>query len=258
MQKITLGLIVCIAFSGYAQDQTTLRGKIVADTLLSLDDIHVINQTLQRGTISNASGNFAIKANPGDTIVFSSIQYATKRYVVNTSDLENQTFTIKLEQSVNTLEEVVVSQHTLTGKLEDDILNIPTYTENLPFWSAAELKRMGVSGFNDAQSPVTNTVLEDGTHTTTINLSDLGNAISGMFRGKRKWITTTYKISDFYEEKFVVNELEIPETEYYNFIDFVNEQPEMAMVLRSDDKLKILEFLIVQRDVFFEKYDIQK
>ncbi|WP_109301612.1 carboxypeptidase-like regulatory domain-containing protein [Aquimarina sp. AU474] len=258
MQKITFVLIVCLAFAGYSQDHTRLRGKIVVNALLSLDDVHVINQTLQLGTISNNSGNFRIKANPGDTIIFSSIQYALKQHVVDESDLENETFKIKLEQSVNTLDEVVVSQHTLTGKLEKDILNIPTYTENLPFWSAAELKRMGVSGFNDAQSPVTNTILEDGTSATTINLSDLGKAISEAFRGKRKWISANYKIADFYEEKFVVNELEVPETEYYNFIDFVHEQPETAIVLRSDDKLQILEFLIVQRDVFFETYDIKK
>jgi len=74
---------------------------------------------------------------------------------------------------------------------------------------------------------------------------------------KSKPIVKNVVIDDVYNEKFIVELLEIPETEYYNFIDFVNEDSRTAFVLKLDDELKILEYLMNQRDVFVEKYKIK-
>ncbi|GAA4273801.1 carboxypeptidase-like regulatory domain-containing protein [Aquimarina gracilis] len=256
MQKITLFLFLFVVALAHAQEASMLGGRIMADSLQS-DAIHVINKTKEIGTISDASGYFEIKATKGDTLVFSSIQYALKQHIVGDDDFISNTLKIKLEPSVNQLDEVLVRQYSLTGKLEDDLQEIPTYTENLPFWNAGELEQMGVSGFNDAQSPVKNLVLQDEMEATPINLMSLVNLVAKSLKGKGKLTTPNFEIVDFYDEKFIVEILEVPETEYYNFIDFVNEDARTAFVLKMDDQLKILEYLMHQRDVFIEKYTLK-
>lgn len=256
MQKINLFLFLFAFATAYTQETSMLSGRIIADSLQS-DAIHVINKTKEIGTISNESGYFEIKATKGDTLVFSSIQYALRQHIVSDNDFVSNNLRIRLEPSVNQLDEVLVRQYSLTGKLEEDLQEIPTYTENLPFWNARELKQMGVSGFDDAQSPVKNLVLQDEMEATPINLMSLVNLAVKSVKGKGKLTVPNFEIVDFYDEKFIIEILEVPETEYYNFIDFVNEDARTAFVLKMDDKLKILEYLMGQRDVFVEKYNIK-
>ncbi len=259
MRNITFVFIFFISLFGYAQELSVLQGKIVGDSL-EIDGMHIINQTQNTGVINDESGSFQIRANPGDTIIFSSIQYAIKQHVVTQKDIDLENFIVKLEHSVNRLDEVFITQHTLTGRIEDDLLQIPTYTENLPFWNAAELKQMGVGTFNDAQSPVQNLVLPNangGLAGASVDLKVLAGGLSSIFR-KSKGITPKIEKSVYFNEKIVIEQLEIPETEYYNFVDFINEQPATAIVLNYKDKLKVLEFLMDQSKVFKEKYNIKK
>ncbi len=253
-------LSLFIISGGYSQEFSRLRGTILTDSLQA-DAIHVINKTKEIATISDQSGYFEIKAAKGDTLLFSAIQYALEHYVVGITDLKSNDLIIKLKPSVNELDEVVVTQYSLTGKLVDDLQEIPTYTENLPFWNATELKRMGVAGFNDAQSPVENLILERNNNQlqAKIDLELIFDAVSGIFKKRDSEIYSfTGKVIDYYDEKFIVEILEVPETEYYNFIDFVNEDSRTAFVLKLDDELKILEYLMNQRDVFIKKYNIKK
>ncbi|MCK8522602.1 hypothetical protein M0D21_13540 [Aquimarina sp. D1M17] len=261
MQKITFIFVLCLAVLGHAQEIEMLNGEIIASAS-KVDAVHVINQTQGIGAVSNNLGYFAIRAKPGDTIAFSSIQYELKQHIVSGEDLVNESFKIELEQLVNSLDEIRVTQYTLTGKIEEDVHKIPTYTENLPFWSAAELKQMGVSGFNDAQSPVKNLALEENSNVlkTSIDLNLVADLISRTFRGKSRGGAgvVSKKMKEHYNEKFIVEILEVPETKYYDFIDFINEQPQTIAMTDTKDQLKILEYLITQRDIFFEKYNITK
>ncbi len=257
MRSITFILIGFISCIGYGQESNLLKGRIVIDTL-KLEAIHIVNKTQEIGVINDTSGFFQIKANPGDIISFSSVQYEVKEHIVTQKDLDSDDFRISLRLSVNQLDEVFVSQHSLTGKIEKDLQKIPTYTENLPFWNAAELKQMGVGTFNDAQSSVKNTVLPDEMDLTPMNLLGIVDLVGKAFKGKRKYIETNFEIADFYKEEFVIEALEIPETSYYDFVDFVNEQPYTVVVLQSNDKLKVLEYLIAKSITFKEKYNIEK
>ncbi|GAA4276810.1 peptidase associated/transthyretin-like domain-containing protein [Aquimarina mytili] len=257
MRYITIVFVTLITFYGYSQEITILHGKIVVDALQP-EAIHILNQTQNLGVISNRDGFFAIRAKQGDTIVVSSIQYALKRYVVQQKDLHTDDFEIRLEMAVNELEEVRISQYTLSGKLENDILNIPTHTENLPFWNAAELKRMGVGTFDDAQSPVQNLVLNDEMSATQVDFMAIGKIIGGLFKNgnKIKIKETPITITDLYSQEFFIEGLRIPEEEYYNFLDYLNEQPGIMLALQSPDKLKTLEYILEKSQAYRSKYGI--
>ncbi|MFD2563943.1 hypothetical protein [Aquimarina rubra] len=251
MQKITYFSLLLITFSSFSQKTSWLKGRIMVDTL-ALEAINIVNLTQEIGTINNASGYFQIKANPGDEIVFSSVQFQLKKYVVKEEDLESNNFKVVLEAAVNELDEVRISQYSLSGDVQKDIEEIPTYEKNFPLWNAQQLKEMGVARPNDEQSPVQNLVLPSGNSMASVSVN------LGFLKGKSRDVDFKTKITNIYKEEIFINELKIPETEFYNFLDFLKEETRIQSLLRRKDRLKILELLIHQSEKFREKYNIKE
>ncbi|WP_108803456.1 hypothetical protein [Aquimarina sp. Aq107] len=259
MQKNIFHLFFFISLLSFGQNNLWLEGRIVVKTL-ELEAVNIVNLTKEIGTISNSLGYFKIKAEPGDQVVFSSIQFQLKKLVMTKEDLQSDDFTVFLEPEVNELDEVRISEYILSGDIQKDIQEIPTYEDRLPLWNAAQIKEMRIIWQDDAQSPVKNIALGQGSSQASVSI-DIGiliNLISGAFKNKSKHIESKTQITDFYKEEFFIKELEIPETEFYNFLDFLNEEKNLKTVLKTNDDLKILEFLIKQVKIFKEKYTIKE
>lgn len=156
---------------------------------------------------------------------------------------------------VNVLDEVTISQYSLSGELEKYLEGIPTYEQNLPLWGAAELKHLGVDRPNDSQSPVQNLVLpEIRSVRTTVNLWVLREAVGGFLKSRKKNLRRIAKeIEEVFSEKLLVEKLKIPETNYYDFLDFSKEQPQTVDVIKARDELKSIEYVLDQYQIFTEK-----
>ncbi|WP_299432877.1 hypothetical protein [uncultured Aquimarina sp.] len=259
MQKITYVSFLLITFSSFSQKSSELKGRIIV-AALELEFVNIVNLTKEIGAINDESGDFEIHANVGDVIVFSSVQFQLKKHIVKEEDLQSDNLRIFLEPEINELDEVRISQYSLSGDIQKDIEEIPTYEKNLPLWNAKQLKQMGVARPDDAQSPVENLVLGNGNNQASISI-DLGlliNLISGGYKKKPKEINSKTHVLDFYKEEFFIKELKIPETEFYNFLDFLEEETGIKFILMSKDNLKVLEFLIYQSEKFKEKYNINE
>ncbi|MHA7055847.1 peptidase associated/transthyretin-like domain-containing protein [Aquimarina sp. M1] len=259
MQKITYIFFLLIISLSFGQKDSWLQGRILVDTL-ELEAVNIVNLTKEIGAINNPLGYFKIKADPGDEIVFSSVQFRLIKHVVSGKDLQSANFTIFLEPVINELDEVRLSQYSLSGDIQKDAQEIPTYEDRLPLWNAAEIKKMKIIWQDDSQSPVENLALGGGNSQASVSI-DLGllvNLISGVFKQKTKGIEPKLEITDFYKEGFFIRELKIPETEFYNFLDFLSEQTDLEFILKSKDKLKILKYLMDQSAVFKQKYKIRE
>jgi len=91
-----------------AQDRTTiLSGKITSDSL-AVENVHIINKTSQRGTLSNNLGEFKIYVKEKDTLIFSDIQLVFKIITINKGHIKNKKININLIQKNNELPEVVL------------------------------------------------------------------------------------------------------------------------------------------------------
>ena len=137
MKKFFLIIILLISSLAYSQVQTdVVKGRVQSETSESiLQNVHVLNLTKVKGTITNSSGEFEIQAKVNDTLYFSYIGYKPLKIVVTNDLVRFEDNTIELTELAFALEEVIIKPYQLTGYLEIDARNIPlskTYRYNIP------------------------------------------------------------------------------------------------------------------------------
>jgi len=115
----TLFILFLIPYFGFSQN-INLKGIVLGEE--SIENIHVINQTQKKYTITNDSGGFEIQVLKNDTIVFTSVQYKPLTHIVTSNNIKNETVIINLEILVNKLPESVIG-FTLSGDLSKDVMN---------------------------------------------------------------------------------------------------------------------------------------
>jgi len=98
-----------------------MEGQVI--TNLDAENIHIINKTSKKFTITNASGAFVIPGKLNDVIIISSIQHQLISLVVDAEMLQEKQIQVFLEPLVNMLDEVVVGK-VLSGNLLQDVQSI--------------------------------------------------------------------------------------------------------------------------------------
>ncbi|MBJ2172635.1 hypothetical protein JBL43_00185 [Aureibaculum sp. A20] len=122
MKKSTyLILFLLYSISVSAQeDRTLLYGTIKSDEK-DLTNLHVINKTSQKGTITNSEGQFSIFAKPSDTLFFRGIQFISKEVVITETNIDNKSILVELTIKTNELKEVYLRKRENMAKA----LNLP-------------------------------------------------------------------------------------------------------------------------------------
>ncbi|WP_034041280.1 hypothetical protein [Wocania ichthyoenteri] len=113
--------ILLLNFQIVVSQSVEIYGKV--ESSAGVENIHVINKTAQVFTTTNKIGEFEITAKLNDTLMFSSIQHIPKLIVVNDNTILIRKLTVKLEEQINMLDEVLVGK-VLTGDLLSDIENV--------------------------------------------------------------------------------------------------------------------------------------
>ncbi|MFD0976226.1 hypothetical protein [Salinimicrobium gaetbulicola] len=114
--------------AGNAQEDSLLKGQILADSLIG-SSINIVNLTKEIGTTNSGSGEFEIEATVGDTLLFSSVQYEVREIVISKEILEKGFLKVELSFMMNELDEVRISNISLSGNLTADLNNIETFDQ---------------------------------------------------------------------------------------------------------------------------------
>lgn len=96
-------------------ERRVLTGKIT-DGTKGILNVHIINETTHRGTISDESGEFSIYAAENDVIRFTDIQFKPKKIKVSQDHFKNG-LNVKLKVKNNELDEVVVETKNMAEQL---------------------------------------------------------------------------------------------------------------------------------------------
>lgn len=250
--KFLLGGALTLALTHIqAQETKVLNGRVEAP---GKDVVGVViqNTTSQNAVITSLDGQFGIQVQVGDTLVFSAVQFRRKTLPVDEAIFNTSFVTVRLEEFVNELDEVVVRPYNLSGNLGDDLgslqlekdvsaeaLGLPNAGVRIKTQSERKLQEAAGSKFNVGMilNPPINPII---------------NAITGrtkMLKNRVKVDKTyarTQRVQDFYADSLFVATFKIPKEKIEDFMYYCEVDQEFQEVVDSRDKLRILDYMILK------------
>ena len=243
INKILCVLVVVLSQSSWSQnqDRSVISGKIIANTN-DLEGVYVVNAQTEVTVITNADGTFSIMANPGDTLVFSSIQFKENRILLTAENFTDLNFTVKLSMVMHQLQEVIVKRYDNINARDLGIVssNQKTYTE-------AERKLKTSTDLN-AQVGLGG----------SISLDPLLNVFSGRSAMLKKELAVEKKeffmklLENMFTLDHFVNRLKIPTDYVKGFEYFAVENDRFTVILNSKNKTST-EFLLGELAVKYKE-----
>lgn len=106
---------------------------INAQTSAAMENVHVVNLNQVVGAITNAKGQFTLKAAVNDTLYLSYLGFKSQKVRITGDMIKFGNTQIALTELAYALEEVVVRPYTLTGYLEIDVKNLPLSNTTRPY-----------------------------------------------------------------------------------------------------------------------------
>ena len=128
MRKLLVPLFLFFSLVSFAQETDVISGKVLnAANDVPIENAHIVNLNQVQGAVSNAKGEFEIRAAVNDTLYFSYLGFKSIRVRVTGDWLKYGQVTVKMTELGIALEEIEIRPIQLTGYLEIDAKNIPIY-----------------------------------------------------------------------------------------------------------------------------------
>ncbi len=237
-----------------AQENIQLSGSVSASDLDGAS-VHIINSTQQTGTVNSDSGSFKILVRENDELLFSSVQYKNVNVIITSEIIARGVLNVVLEEDLNVLAEVNISNINLTGDIAKDIANMEVVDlpVNINF---GDVKNVSFeSDINDPSEGPRNRAFESNTIMQPgVNIMGLPGAISDLLGIKKKTPVRVYngpektsreQLRHLFQEDFFINTLEL-EKEYIEDFIFYTEDQGLSILLKNSNKLVLIEFLMNQ------------
>ena len=244
--------LILLLFSGllFSQDiqEKIIKGYIRNNNNFSIEGIHVLNNSNGEATITNTDGKFKIKASLNDEIVFSGIQFARKKIILNRELFDSVLLNVWMDEFVNELDEVIVNSSGLSGDILDDLRN-SGISEQYNF------DDFGIPGFKGVRKEKLLTDKEVATMfllmplTGGMDIDYIYKAISGYYDIKRKEIkylselNLTDRIITFYGEKYFIDEFNLEESTIHDFVSSAVQNYPLNENFKAGNHSLVLEYL---------------
>ncbi len=240
-----------------------VSGRITAPAGEDVEEISVYNISSEKGTITNAKGEFKLKVAENDRVQITALQFQSFTVVINAEDLVNRQLMIYLNPHVNQLEEVTVRSTDLLGFAEIDVKNIKT-SVFIPGWdlSYAALE-YGYNFERDGQMEVDGNAAEDALGHNMVPMArvDIVELIELFFPKKNKSkqeIVGSKQASikvliERYDHEYMSRTFGIPADKVNDFIYFAEENGLTVSLLKPENEIELLEFLLKHSESYKEQ-----
>ncbi len=231
--------------AGLSIHSQTIEGRVL-NAEEDVSDVHVLNLTVDKATITDTDGYFALSAKVNDTIRFSAIHLAKKELVVSPEMLEGFVV-VKLSISLTELNEVVVWPYMLSGDLLKDMDAIEI--DAVVTASSLELPNADVKKRTQSERLLYTARTWDFA-VVAFKLDPLINAISGRTKMLKKRVARDLKNTEYsnlyddLDESFLINVLQIPKDRIYNFYYFCEADSGFDSIVQLKVRGDILKFMI--------------
>lgn len=228
--KIAITIILSIGFWGIkdmnAQETILLEGQVLNDSIDSAY-LHVINLSQQRGTITNEGGKFTIPVRISDTLYISAVQLEHKKIVITPEIFSRKHISFSLNEIVNDLPEVNISNLGLSGRLGEDTKKQPVQKPFDP----------GAAGLPVYTGPV---LTQEERRLFTATGGPVGMLL-GAITGQTKMLKKLVKISNmerrvqearnYFADSMYVRQFDIPPQLIDDFVHYIYQDNEETLNL---------------------------
>ena len=245
----TIFLFVIFAFiilKTNAQENKLVKieGAIKCDSIY-LQDVNVLNKSINLGSSSNKNGRFSIYVKNGDSILFSSIVYENRIIKITNTHLESKSITVYLEPDYYQLDEVMLAKKIFIN-WRDAAVTKGTIFEN--------------DEISNSKAPDARKLTDPNANAGGLNPIALFMMLTKKSRLKRKSkkleqkeiehqkIEFPTKIKNLYGDEFFKEWLHISEDEIYLFLDYC--EGNGLLELYNSNEIVIKNFLIKQSKKF--------
>lgn len=233
------------------------RVYVAGEVIVPLDGeaskIEVINQNSKEGTVTNEYGQFGISVREGDRLRFKAIQYQNFTVIIDENIIKNKKFTIKINDEINTLDEVIVKPYDLEGNIEVDARKVKT-----EFYASPKSEEV-INEYEGEQPYVRSQTITEN-YTTEQRFIKNGLNIANIFREilSSKEVTEDKElprnvdvmVRKMYKDSFFKENLDIEAENINQFIFYVEDKGLSKSMLQKGNELDLIKFLVEKSKEF--------
>lgn len=237
-------------------ERVFIEGKVNVPIEDEASNINVINLTSKKGTVTNQIGEFTMFVAIGDEIKFSAIQFQSFTLKITEENLESKKLFVTLNEADNTLDEVIVRKGGLTGSIEVDAGRTEIKKEYVPIDMKKDPQKRPEFFTTDNKSPITKAVVDEQFVEHGLNVANIFRAI---FKNKEKGDgipeDLDVKIRRAYDDEFFYQYLNLEKNQINEFIFFVQDEKIDPELLKKENQLDFIQYLVVKSDEFRSRRD---
>lgn len=245
-------LFAITSLSAQTINRIDIRGKVVVEHS-DISGITVFNASANKGTITDANGEFSIAVTENDIIQVSALQFQNLSFKVNNAIIASKSMKIFLIEEINKLDEIIVKTKGLTGDLATDIDGSKTFNPKLDALYFGVKHSSEYSFETDYKTEVTN-IGDDIQRNRLYNGLNIVNVVDQLllpiFRSEAKEKkpkdmpeVPTKAIKYYFASEFLVDNFKIPKHRVEDFIAYVESGDFDFSLLNYGRELEFLELL---------------
>src|SRR6056297_2964483 len=218
----------------YSQESVMLKGKILTDSIEA--PIHIINITAEKGTVTEANGEFSVEVKENDLLLFSSVQFRKKEILITPQILSTGYLEIELQKELTELDEVRL--HQLSGNLGNDIEGIKTFDPRIIGFALSDKEPLSI---------------EERKLAAITSPNDPVGMLYGIISGQKKMYekaiknsklsALVYQARDVMPDEFFTVTLEVKENKIMDFLYYCSREPNFKELINKNDPLLLMELL---------------
>ena len=261
MKTIFLFLSVLISVTVQSQivDRITVEGEVIAPLGDDVQGINIVNTTTREGVITDANGEFRIRVGINDRLEITAIQFQKFTVVVDKGILEQKQLHIFVNESVNQLDEVVVTPYDLSGNIRADIQRVAAGPPIAPpVYSAAAIQDNDYTFSADNQSRLDNVAAGGRRVRGELNFV---NVIKSLWKtthikigNKKKFKEDVdFAVRNVHNNQFFKEHLALNEEEITDFIAYAETKGLDDSMLEQGKELDLIQFLMEQGEAYQQR-----
>ena len=241
--------LAMVTYTSIAQEGVLIKGTILNDSI-DKGALNIVNLSLKVGTITDTNGQFEIPSRLYDTLNISGIQYEPRAVVISKKVYDKETLKLYLIPKITTLDEVHISNITLSGNLVLDA----HATKIPPQITAKDL------GLPENKHPVMTP--EQRRYYSAVGGAGAFGALLNAISGRTKQLKKHLEISILqakiqrnrqkFSDSLYIKSLGIPETLIEDFVYYVFEDKEAIATIDEGDLLNLLEYMLTKTQSYIE------